>query len=60
MRFAVLVASADDKDLVLTEFQLFLRPEGSNGCGQRSDKAGMGPIEILANMWRFVSGKLTV
>ena len=40
MRIGVLIALADDKDLVFTEFQLFLRPEGSNGCGQRSDKAG--------------------
>ena len=40
MRIAVLIALADDKDLVFTEFQLFLRPEGSNGSGKRSDKAG--------------------
>ena len=40
MRIAVLIALADDKDMVFTEFQLFLRPELSNGSGQRSNKAG--------------------
>ena len=44
MHIAVLIALTDDKDLVFTEFQLFLRPEGSNGSGQRSDKAGCGVL----------------
>ena len=40
MRIAVLIALVNDKDLVFTEFQLFLRQEGSNGSGQQSDEAG--------------------